>query len=119
MERIDIQEFYKTVEPTETEGEPQQVLDYTMRYTYNIEAVMVGILQEDGTTIHEPQEVETLVKTEKVMNDVNETTYLITEQSGCVCVMQTYPVVEVVRENTQLEILQETVDALVLSSLGV
>lgn len=107
MEGIDTVEFFKTVE---VDGEQQEVLDYTMRYTYDVTTVMVDVPQEDGTTIQQPQEVETLVKTEKVMNDADSTTYLITEQSGCICVMQTYPVVAVEPpQPTESEILQQQI----------
>lgn len=78
MERIKEQVFYKTIDIDEI---PTQVIDYTMRYTYDV-TIIPG---EEG---HEPQEIETLIKWEKI--DDNGL-WLITPQNGCISVTLVEP----------------------------
>ena len=111
MEQI-IQEIIN--KKIEVDGEIVEVPDYTMQYTYDVQTILVD---------EEEQEQRTLIKTERIDSDG---TWLITKGEGCInqCLItpsqkyiDEHPVIPTPK--SPLEILQETVDQLVLDSLGV
>ena len=111
MEQIVQEIIYKTVKVNE---EMVEVLDYTMQYTYDVQIVLVD---------EEEQEQRTLIKTERIDDDG---TWLITAGNGCINQCLVIPSQKYINEHPEvlepkpkspLEILQETVELLVLQSL--
>jgi hypothetical protein len=103
MERIIEEVVNKTI--INEHGEQEEVLDHTIRYTYNDDTVIVN---------EEEQVNSTLIKTEKIMPD--GTIYLVTQGNGCINQIQIYPpIIEEPKPKTQLELQQESIDLIMVA----
>lgn len=103
MERIVEEIINKTV--VNEQNEQEEVLDYTIKYTY-----------EDTTiTVDEEEQIQSqLIKTEKIMPD--GTIYLVTQGNGCINQIQIYPpIIEEPKPKTQLELQQESIDLIMVA----
>jgi|GEM_PF-3003801 len=96
MEQIRTEPIYKTV-INETTGDPENVLDYTMRYTYNVETATIEA-EVDGEIQPVTKFVETLLKTERIDE---YGVWLILDQSGCRNICNTSPTQKYIDEHPE------------------